>query len=228
MLLYPEDRPLSSKTYAANDTVELYCPWCATSLSHGNRAERIFSFSYHDFLVVWSRVIEATRLGDIIQPLVPYMARHSGPSIDAALATRTRMEIKDRGRWKSDRSVLLHRLPAAYQAYALKCENCVAQGDFGLHSHQQCSNASRSVFQFLPRRPRGACFVVVSSGAYKSWTKNSAAWFPCWLVLSQFRINASSPEPFRCSHWPCARCSSLSILCLLVTLSRFTSGSKML
>ena len=36
VLLYPEDRPLRSKTYAANDTVELYCPWCATSLSHGN------------------------------------------------------------------------------------------------------------------------------------------------------------------------------------------------
>ena len=44
----------------------------------------IFNFSYHDFLVVWSKVIEATRLGDFIQPLVPYMARHSGPSIDAA------------------------------------------------------------------------------------------------------------------------------------------------
>ena len=28
VLLYPEDRPQRSKTYAANDTVELYCPWC--------------------------------------------------------------------------------------------------------------------------------------------------------------------------------------------------------
>ena len=123
VLLFPEGRPLRSNTYAANDTVELYCPWCATSLSHGNTTERIFSSSYHDFSVGWSRVIEATRLGEIVQPLVPYMARHSGPSIDAALATRSRKEIKDRGRWKSDRSVLLHRLPAAYQAYALKCEN---------------------------------------------------------------------------------------------------------
>ena len=80
-------------------------------------------FNYHDFLVVWNKMIVA-----------PYMARHSGSSIDAALGTRTRKEIQDRGWWKSDRSVLryeqrarlhksFHRLPAAYQAYALRCEN---------------------------------------------------------------------------------------------------------
>ena len=40
-------RPLRSKTYTANDTVELYCPWCeslpltATVLSHGNTTECI-------------------------------------------------------------------------------------------------------------------------------------------------------------------------------------------
>ena len=77
---------------------------------------------------------EASRLGDFIQPLVPNMAQHSGPSIDAALGTRTLKEIKGRGRWKSDRSVLryeqrqrphksFHHLPAAYQAHALKCDN---------------------------------------------------------------------------------------------------------
>ena len=84
----------------------------------------------------------------------------------------------------------------------------VAQGDFWFHSHQQCSNASLSVNQFLPRRPRGAHCRM------QSWTKNSAAWFPCGLVSSQFRIDGSSQAPLRCSEWPCARCSSLSILCL--------------
>ena len=92
----------------------------------------------------------------------------------------------------------------------------VAVGVFQLHSHQQCSNPSRSVNQFLPRQPRGAYFVSVQ-WCVQSWTKNSAAWFPCWLVSSQSRINGSSQAPFRCSDWPCARCSSLSILCLLVT-----------
>ena len=82
VLLYPEDRPLRSKTYAANDTVELFCPWCeslpltATALSHGNSTEGVFNFSYHDFLVVWSKVIKTTKLGDSFQPPVPYMARH--------------------------------------------------------------------------------------------------------------------------------------------------------
>ena len=106
------------------------------------------------------------------------MARHSGPSIDATLGTRTRKEIKDRGRWKSDRSVLpyeqrarlrksFHRLPAPYQAYVLRMRKRVAQGDFGLHSDEQRSNATRSVNQFLPRRPRGAYFVVLSSVARK-------------------------------------------------------------
>ena len=104
------------------------------------------------------------------------MARHSGPSIDAALDTRTRKEIIDRGRWKSDRSVLryeqrarlhksFHRLPAAFQAYALRCENVFAQSDLQLRSNCEPPVASRSVTLFLPRRPRGAYFVVLSSAA---------------------------------------------------------------
>ena len=180
VLHYPEDRPLRSKTYAANDTVEFCCPWCeslpltATALGHGNPTGRVFNFSYHDFLVVWSKVIEATRLGDFIQPLVPYMARHSGPSNVAVLGTRRRKEIKDRGRWKSDpmraASTAPHIIPAVEPAAppSVSCPEVrkrVAQGDFRLHGHQQCSNASRSVNQFLSRRPtwrllRGYCPVL--------------------------------------------------------------------
>ena len=95
----------------------------------------------------------------------------------------------------------------------LKCEKRVAQSDFRLHTHQLCSNASRSVNQVLPRRPRGAYFVVLSSGACK---------VPCWLVSSQFTINRSSQAPFRCSDCPCARWSSLPILCLLVIVEIHT------
>ena len=36
---------------------------------------------------------------------VPYQARHSGASLDAARGLRSRAEIKARGRWASDRSV---------------------------------------------------------------------------------------------------------------------------
>ena len=125
-----------------NDTVELCCPWCeslpltATALSHRNPTERVFNFNCHDFLVVWNNVIEATRLGDSIQPLVAYKTQHSRASVDAALGTRTRKESKYGDLWKSDRSVLrydrrarphksCHRLPATYRAYALRCENAL-------------------------------------------------------------------------------------------------------
>ena len=60
VLLYPEDRPLRSKTCAANDTVELLCPWCeslpltAAAPVQENPTERVFNFRYHDFLLVWN------------------------------------------------------------------------------------------------------------------------------------------------------------------------------
>ena len=236
------DRPLRSKTCVINDTVELYCPWSkslpltARALSHGDPTERVFNFSCRDFLVVWDKEIEATRLGDFIQPLVAYKTQHSGPSIDAALCTQTRKEIKYGDRWTSDRSVLryerrvrphksFHRLPATYRAYALQRENILHKAISGSTPVTKCLPFGESVSAQAPawRILRGAV-----QWCMQSWTKNSAAWLPCWLVSSQFRINGSSQAPFRCSDWQCALCSSLSILCLLVTLSRITRGSRML
>ena len=57
-----------------------------------------------------------------------------------------------------------HRLPAAYHAYALRCENVLHKV---IIDATQPSNASRSVNLFLPRRPRSAYFVVLSSVACK-------------------------------------------------------------
>ncbi len=139
IILFPEERPSRSKTYAANDTVELWCPWCeslpatAAALKTGPETDHVFRFTYPQYLVVWHKALKRLRLLDYVMKLVPYMARHSGPSIDAARSLRTRREIKDRGRWASDRSVLryeqrarlarsFNRLPAGLQAHALKCE----------------------------------------------------------------------------------------------------------
>ena len=183
-------------------------------------------------LVVWSKVIEATRLGDFIQPLVPYMARHSGPSIDAGLGTRTRKEIRPRpvGMGPQRASIraaitapqIVPPSASGLQSLHPEMRKRVAQGDFRRHSDQQCSNASRSVASAW-RLLRGAVQCSV-----RSWTKTSTQWFPCWLVSSQSRTHGSSQAPLRCSNGPCAWCSSLSILCLLVTLSRFTRGSTTL
>ena len=68
VLLHPEDRPLRSKTYAANDTVELFCPWCeslpltAAALAQRHPTERAFNFRYHDFLLEWNKMTEAAKL----------------------------------------------------------------------------------------------------------------------------------------------------------------------
>ena len=72
-----------------------------------------------------------THLG--LPAIVPYQARHSGPSIDAARSLRTRAAIKARGRWCSDRSVLRYeqrarliagynKLPVTLQQHLNECE----------------------------------------------------------------------------------------------------------
>ena len=105
--LYPEERPARSKTYAANDSVELtakWAPWLGTvceALSQGPQDELIFGFDYGEFLEQF-RAITA-RLG--LEKATPYQARHSGPSIDLARGERTLPEVKARGRWLHDKSV---------------------------------------------------------------------------------------------------------------------------
>ena len=44
--------------------------------------------------------------------VVPHQARHSGPSVDSAMHLRTRAEMKARGRWASDKSVMRYERPA--------------------------------------------------------------------------------------------------------------------
>ena len=82
---------------------------------------------------------------------------HQAPSwrlrtfIDAAHGIRTRKEIKDRGRWKSERSVLgyeqrarlhksFHWLPAACQVYVLRCENVLHRVISYLDPSNDCSS----------------------------------------------------------------------------------------
>ena len=107
VLLFPETRAARSKVLAKNETVDLQtqiAPWlpgiCKT-LQQGTPSDRVFSFDYGQFLREWRR---ATR--DWPMPIVPYQARHSGASMDAAAGHRHRQEIMDRGRWSSQSSLL--------------------------------------------------------------------------------------------------------------------------
>ena len=122
-------------------------------------------------LVVWNTVIEATRLGDSTQPLVASVhRRHPGYPNTEEDKVRTLMEIE--AQVASIRTVntapqvvspSASDLPSLYTVMRKR----IAQGNFWLRSEQQCSNASHSVNQFLPSRPRGAYFVVLSSAACK-------------------------------------------------------------
>ena len=141
--LFPEERPDRSKVYAANDSIELACAWapwmpfaCEAlhTLPHGSP---LWPFDYAMYSMEFSRVVR--RLG---LDMVPYQARHSGPSIDAARGSRTRAERKDRGRWASDTSVIryertarlmesFNQLPARLQSHGLECERRLAALFYG-------------------------------------------------------------------------------------------------
>ena len=136
--LFPESRTNRSKVLASDDSLELSCAWMpflaqtAEVLAQGPKTSLLFNFTYADFLVQWKAT--GKRLG---LTAVPYQARHSGPSIDAARGLRTRIEIKTRGRWSSDKSVLRYekkaRLMQSFntlsdplQLHAVACEGKLA------------------------------------------------------------------------------------------------------
>ena len=104
-------------------------PSVVAALAKGDGDEFVFGFSYASFLVVFDKA--RRRLG--LPPMVPYEARHSGPAIDVARGHRSRAEVRERGRWKTEKSVVRYeqrarlamsyqRLPAALQAHFDKCE----------------------------------------------------------------------------------------------------------
>ena len=70
-------------------------------LGSGRRREKIFKHTYLDFVRGFRKA--ALRIG--LRRVVPYQCRHSGASIDRANKHRCMMEVKKRGRWRSDSSI---------------------------------------------------------------------------------------------------------------------------
>ena len=79
--------------------------------------ERVFSFTYVDYCKQFRET--RRRLG--VPILVPYAARHSGPSVDRALNLRTSEEVRKRGQWAQHRSMARYekagRLAATARSY---------------------------------------------------------------------------------------------------------------
>ena len=113
LLLFPEHRRARSKVMASNDSIELYAPWApwmtrvCEALADGDPESLVFPIAYNEFLKVLRTAADLLGLA-----VVAYQARHSGPSIDAARHLRTRAEIKTRGRWSADKSVIRYERPA--------------------------------------------------------------------------------------------------------------------
>ena len=112
-LVFRSEREDRSKTLATDESLELTCQWapyfhriCA-KLKQGDPDAPLFALTYPDILAEVRRA--AATLGIEV---VPYQARHSGASIDAALGYRNRSELKARGRWQSDRSVVRYESKA--------------------------------------------------------------------------------------------------------------------
>ena len=124
------------KTYATNDSVclsSLIGP-CLPQLMDALMKERrptklLFPFSYSSCLALFDRCRRRINL----PATVPYQTRHTGPAVDMARGHRDRVGIKDRGRWKNDKSVARYeqrarlgqsfqQLQPALKSHLLACE----------------------------------------------------------------------------------------------------------
>lgn len=136
LLLFPEERADRSKTGAKDDSLLLDTPWCPwlpiamRALREGDAESSLFSFNYRDYVSMFKRMRDKLQIKD----LVPYQARHSGPSIDRARSLRSLDEVARRGRWQS---------PASVQRY----ERHARLGQ----TEQSFSRGQRRVFDFAER-----------------------------------------------------------------------------
>jgi hypothetical protein len=113
LLLSPEERVERSKTGCADDSILLDSPWlqwlgpALQILKQGPREENLWGFDYPQYVKVFRACCE-----DLQMHVVPYQARHSGPSIDRARGLRTQEEVQKRGRWASHKSLVRYEKAA--------------------------------------------------------------------------------------------------------------------
>ncbi|CAK0907840.1 unnamed protein product [Prorocentrum cordatum] len=104
---FRQERGVASKTYATDESIDMSCKWVpylssvVAALRTGGPKAKVFNFTCSSYTRQFN--IACKKLG---LTAVPYQARRSGASIDAAMKYRARAEIKSRGRWKADKSVL--------------------------------------------------------------------------------------------------------------------------
>ena len=103
-----------SKVGTYDDSILLNSSWLGwlgpvlKLLKEGEDEGKVFQFTYPQFLKVFGRVLSEFCLHGV----VPYQARHSGPSIDRAKGERSLLEVQKRGRWASSRSLVRYERAA--------------------------------------------------------------------------------------------------------------------
>ena len=82
-------------------------PWLGKALAVLKRRHmglQLFNLSYHDLRDAWLTAMKLANLPEGY--VVMYQLRHSGASWDRAQGYRTQLEVKHRGRWAADSSML--------------------------------------------------------------------------------------------------------------------------
>ena len=140
VLANPQEEGVPSKTGEYDVSIAVDSDWLTWAdplwkgLSEGDPSGLVFGFSYHAYVKTFTKAVKA--LGRA--KTVPYQLRHSGPSADRAEGRRSLPEVKKRGCWKSDRSVLRYekagrlatsarQISPAVQAYLVECERMIAE-----------------------------------------------------------------------------------------------------
>ena len=102
-------------------------------LAEGGKGKCVWNFDYPAYVREFRSALARLRVTGV----VPYMMRHSGPSIDRSRGWRSQDEVQKRGRWKSHRSLtryekharLGHTMlsyTAEQQAHSIDCEAHIA------------------------------------------------------------------------------------------------------
>ena len=82
-------------------------PWLGMMLkmiATKQTSSRLFNIDYHELRESWKKALKSASLPDGY--MVIYQLRHSGASWDRSKGYRSQLEVKHRGRWASDTSML--------------------------------------------------------------------------------------------------------------------------
>ena len=114
VLANPTEMGKPSKVGEFDVSIVLDSPWLSWAgpvyerLKAGPSGDPLFEFGYPELLVKFRLAV--AWLG---RPrTVPYQLRHSGPSIDRSEGLRSLAEVKKRGQWKADKSVVRYEKAA--------------------------------------------------------------------------------------------------------------------